>query len=84
LDFACTNAILQESSLGIHYNKGFDLLDYMANPEVFAVEDGYIPLNTKSGLGIEINEERLREGQKIGHDWSNPIWRNKDGSLAEW
>ncbi|MBT8305785.1 MAG: galactonate dehydratase [Maribacter sp.] len=84
LDFACTNAFLQESSLGIHYNKGFDLLDYMANPEVFAVEDGYIPLNTKSGLGIEINEERLREGQKIGHDWSNPIWRNKDGSLAEW
>ena len=84
LDFASSNAFIQESSLGIHYNKGFDLLDYMANPEIFKVEDGYIPLILKPGLGVEINEEKLREGQKIGHDWSNPIWRNEDGSFAEW
>jgi len=84
IDFASSNAFIQESSLGIHYNKGFDLLDYMANPEIFKVEDGYIPLIIKPGLGVEINEEKLREGQKIGHDWSNPIWRNEDGSFAEW
>ncbi len=84
MDFASPNAFIQESSLGIHYNKGFDLLDYMANPEIFKVEDGYIPLITKPGLGVEINEDKLREGQKIGHDWSNPIWRNVDGSFAEW
>ncbi len=84
MDFASSNAFIQESSLGIHYNKGFDLLDYMANPEIFKVEDGYIPLIIKPGLGVEINEEKLREGQKIGHDWSNPIWRNEDGSFAEW
>ena len=84
MDFASPNAFIQESSLGIHYNKGFDLLDYMANPEIFKVEDGYIPLIIKPGLGVEINEDKLREGQKIGHDWSNPIWRNVDGSFAEW
>lgn len=84
MDFASANAFIQESSLGIHYNKGFDLLDYMANPEIFKVEDGYLPLITKPGLGVEINEEKLREGQKIGHDWANPIWRNVDGSFAEW
>jgi len=84
IDFACSNAVIQESSLGIHYNKGFDLLDYVDNPEIFKVEDGYIPLITQTGLGVEINEEKLREGQKIGHDWSNPIWRNEDGSFAEW
>jgi len=84
MDFASSNAFIQESSLGIHYNKGFDLLDYMANPEIFKVEDGYIHLILKPGLGVEINEEKLREGQKIGHDWSNPIWRNEDGSFAEW
>jgi galactonate dehydratase len=84
MDFASSNAFIQESSLGIHYNKGFDLLDYMANPEIFKVEDGYIPLIIKPGLGVEINEDKLREGQKIGHDWSNPIWRNVDGSFAEW
>ncbi|MGB5498391.1 MAG: galactonate dehydratase [Maribacter sp.] len=84
IDFASTNAFIQESSLGIHYNKGFDLLDYMANPEIFEVQDGYIPLIKKPGLGVEINEEKLRAGQKIGHDWSNPVWRNVDGSFAEW
>jgi galactonate dehydratase len=84
IDFASSNAVIQESSLGIHYNEGYDLLDYMANPKVFNVVDGYIPLIQKPGLGIEINEEKLKEGQKIGHDWSNPIWRNEDGSFAEW
>ncbi|MGB5668432.1 MAG: galactonate dehydratase, partial [Maribacter sp.] len=84
IDFACANATIQESSLGIHYNKGFDLLDYLENPEVFKVNKGYIPLLLKPGLGVDINEEKLKEGQKIGHNWANPIWRNEDGSFAEW
>ncbi|CAZ94660.1 galactonate dehydratase [Zobellia galactanivorans] len=84
VDFNSINAVIQESSLGIHYNKGFDLLDYMDNPEVFDVKDGYIELLKKPGLGVEINEEKLREGQKIGHNWANPVWRNEDGSFAEW
>ena len=84
VDFASINAIIQESSIGIHYNQGFDLLDYMKNPEVFEVKDGYIDLLQKPGLGVEIDEEKLKEGQKIGHDWTNPIWRNVDGSLTEW
>ncbi|GAB4107889.1 galactonate dehydratase [Echinicola sediminis] len=84
VDFVSSNAIIQESSLGIHYNKGFDLLDYVLNPEVFDLEDGYIKLLDKPGLGIEMNEEKLLEGQKIGHNWANPIWRNADGSFAEW
>ena len=84
IDFASANAFIQESSLGIHYNKGFDLLDYMDNPEVFEVEDGFIPLLKKPGLGVDINEEKLKEAQKIGHNWANPIWRNEDGNFAEW
>ena len=70
--------------MGIHYNRGYDILDYVLNPEVFNVEDGSINLLTKPGLGIEINEEKLKEGQKIGHNWANPIWRNPDGNFAEW
>lgn len=84
IDFTSANAIIQESSIGIHYNKGFDLLDYVLNPEVFHVKDGYIDLFKKPGLGVEINEEKLKEGQKIGHHWSNPIWRTKDGNFSEW
>lgn len=84
LDFVSANACIQESSLGIHYNKGFDLLDYVLNPEDFEVKDGYINLFKKPGLGVEINEEKLKEGQKIGHNWSNPIWRGEDGNFTEW
>lgn len=84
LDFVSANACIQESSLGIHYNQGFDLLDYVSNPEDFEVKDGYIDLFKKPGLGVEINEEKLKEGQKIGHQWSNPIWRGADGNFTEW
>lgn len=84
LDFVSSNAVIQESSLGIHYNKGYDILDYVLNPEALEVEKGYIKLFEKPGLGIEINEDKLKEAQKIGHNWANPIWRNQDGNFAEW
>ena len=84
LDFACINAAIQESSIGIHYNQGFDLLDYVANPEIFAVTDGYIQLFQKPGLGVEIDEAAVKRAQQLGHQWTNPIWRLPDGSVAEW
>lgn len=84
LDFCTPNAFIQEQSLGIHYNQGSDLLDYLADPAVFRYEDGYVLRGDKPGLGIDINEEKVREMAKVGHQWRNPIWRNEDGSLSEW
>ncbi len=84
IDFACINAVIQESSIGIHYNQGYDLLDYVANPEVFDIKDGYIDIFTKPGLGVEINESALIKAEKVGHSWVNPVWRLEDGSVAEW
>ncbi|EAR02026.1 galactonate dehydratase [Maribacter sp. HTCC2170] len=84
IDFVSANAFIQESSLGIHYNQGYDLLDYVLNPEDFYLNDGYINVLTKPGLGVEINEDKLKKASKIGHDWTNPIWRNEDSSFAEW
>tara|TARA_R110002049_G_scaffold13280_6_gene57909 strand:+ start:11219 stop:12379 length:1161 start_codon:yes stop_codon:yes gene_type:complete len=84
VDFVSANAFIQENSIGIHYNQGFDLLDYVLNPEIFDIKDGYIELFQKPGLGVDMNEEKLREGQKIGHNWSNPIWRGPDGNFTEW
>lgn len=84
IDFASINAFIQESSIGIHYNQGFDLLDYLKNPEIFDLRDGYIQKPSLPGLGVQIDEDVLKEGLKIGHNWSNPIWRNVDGSFSEW
>lgn len=84
VDFASINAFIQETSMGIHYNEGADLLDYLADPDVFAVSDGYVERPTGPGLGIEIDEDRVREMAAVGHRWRNPIWRNPDGSITEW
>jgi galactonate dehydratase len=84
LDAVCHNAAIQEQSLGIHYNQGNDLLDYLTKPEVFRYEDGYVNIPDGPGLGIEVNEEYVRERARHGHCWRNPVWRHPDGSFAEW
>lgn len=82
---ACSyNAFIQEQSLGIHYNQGSDLLDYLADPSVFRYEDGYVAIPGGPGLGININEDKVKEMAARGHDWKNPVWRHRDGSIAEW
>ena len=84
VDFCSPNAFIQEQSAGIHYNAGYDLLNYLSNPEVFRWKDGECPLLTGSGLGVDVNEDYVREMAKSGHDWHNPIWRDADGVIAEW
>ena len=50
--------------MGIHYNTEgeMDLLDYLINPEVFDVdEEGHVSLLSGPGLGIRMNEEKIRQ-----------------------
>jgi galactonate dehydratase len=84
LDAGCYNAFIQEQSLGIHYNQGNDLLDYVKNPAVFAYADGFVTIPTGPGLGIEVDRDAVIERAAVGHRWRNPIWRHADGSFAEW
>lgn len=78
------NAIIQEQSLGIHYNQGCDILDYITDKSVFDYKDGYIEISDKPGLGISIDENVVMKNSQIEHNWKNPIWAHKDGSFAEW
>ncbi len=84
VDFVSWNAMLQEQSIGIHYNQGADLLDYVVNKQDFECVDGYIAALPGPGLGVEIDEERLRAASKNPPQWRNPLWRHADGSVAEW
>lgn len=84
VDFVSYNAVIQEQSMGIHYNQGAELLDYVINKDDFAITDGYIKPLSKPGLGVEIDEDFVKEMAKEGCDWKNPIWRHEDGSIAEW
>ncbi len=84
LDATTPNVFIQEQSLEIHYNQGNDLLDYLSDPTVFHYVDGYATLPTLPGLGISVNEQAVREAAARGHNWRNPVWRNDDGTVAEW
>lgn len=84
VDVCTPNVFIQEQSLGIHYNQGSDLLDYLADTKVFEYDNGFIEIPKGPGLGIQVNEEKVKEMDAIGHSWKNPVWRNYDGTVAEW
>ena len=84
VDFIAHNAVLQEQSMGIHYNQGAELLDYVRNKDDFRIEQGYIAPLPQPGLGVDIDEEAVVAASKRAGDWRNPIWRHDDGSMAEW
>lgn len=84
IDVCSPNVFIQEQSLGIHYNKGFDLLDFVNNKEIFQYKDGFVDIPTKPGLGLEINEDKVKEVSAEGLYWTNPNWKNYDGTKAEW
>ena len=84
VDATCYNAVIQEQSISIHYNVGKNVLDYVTNQEDFRFVDGRVALPTKPGLGVEVNKELVLEEAKTPHQWKNPVWRHKDGSVAEW
>lgn len=84
VDATCHNAFIQEQSLGIHYNTGNDLLDYLEDASVFKYENGFVNIPSGVGLGININEAFVREMSKVGNNWKNPVWYHDDGSVAEW
>ncbi|MFL6074991.1 MAG: galactonate dehydratase [Mycobacteriales bacterium] len=82
--FAVPNFLIQEQSLGIHYNRGNDLLDYLVDPAPFRFVDGQVARPLGPGLGIEVDEAAVRRAAEVGHRWRNPVWRHADGSFAEW
>ncbi|RPA74022.1 mandelate racemase/muconate lactonizing enzyme family protein [Ascobolus immersus RN42] len=72
VDCNIANFAIQEMSVGIHYNtvsslynskESYDILSYIKKEshDVFKVVDGYVARPTGPGLGIEIDEEKIRE-----------------------
>ncbi len=82
---ACSyNAFIQEQSMGIHYNEFHGPLDYIQNPETYTFRDGRVDIPKLPGLGVEVNKELVLEENRTPHEWKNPVWRHRDGSVAEW
>jgi galactonate dehydratase len=84
VDICTPNVFIQEQSLGIHYNATSDLLDYLTDKSVFVYKDGSVGVPAGPGLGVTVDEGKVRAAAEIGHKWRNPVWRNEDGTVAEW
>ena len=82
VDAVSQTAVIQESSLGIHYNEGADIPDYVSDDSSFDIEDGFLMIPDDPGLGISLDEKTLRTTPEP--DWHNPVWHYEDGSVAEW
>lgn len=51
--------------------------------EPFKAENGYIILPDGPGLGIELDDEAIKE--KTGHNWRSPeTYQESDGSVIDW
>lgn len=84
VDAVSYNAAIQEQSIGIHYNVGKSVLDYVKNQEDFRFTDGFVELPRLPGLGVEVDKALVMEENLHPHNWKNPVWRHEDGSVAEW
>lgn len=85
VDAVAANFVIQEMSLGIHYNAGNqDLNSYTHNPEVWRVSEGYVELMGGPGLGIEIDEEMVGRLSKDAKVWTGPGFIGPGGEIREW
>ena len=84
VDAVSYNAFIQEQSIGIHYNVGKSVLDYVNNKKDFEFKNGFVDFPVKAGLGVDVNKALIEAENKTPHHWKNPVWRHADGSIAEW
>jgi len=84
VDLATSNVLIQEQGLGPGEDLDPPLRDYLVDRSVSRAENGSLRPPTGPGLGIEVDEGEVRRLAADPHRWRNPIWRHRDGSLAEW
>ena len=75
-------------SVGIHYNTETgeqDIHSYVKDASVFAVKDGYVDAPKGPGLGIDVDEEAIREASKNAKPWDKGgKFFGPDGAVREW
>ena len=81
------NFVIQEMSLGMHYNVeagDIDLQSYLVDQTVFNISDGFVQAPCGAGLGIEINEEMVRKISQETEPWLSKEFYGPDGGIREW
>lgn len=84
VDAIAPTAAIQEQSSEIHYNKGGDVLDYLAEPAPLTIADGHLSIPDAPGLGISLDLATIEERSVADIGWRNPIWEDDTGAFTEW
>jgi galactonate dehydratase len=84
LDFCTPNAFIQEQGLDVHTRRSPGPFDLLTADGGFDYADGFVLRSNRPGLGIEVDEQRVRAAAAIGHRWRSPVWRTEDGAVTEW
>jgi galactonate dehydratase len=89
VDWCAGNVVIQEQSLGLHYNLGYaglpegEMFDYLSDAAPLTPRDGHLTRQAGPGLGVNIDESAVRN--RAGQwELPDPVWRLPDGRLAEW
>ncbi|KAI9046350.1 D-galactonate dehydratase [Aspergillus affinis] len=78
------NFVIQEMSLGMHYNVeagDIDLNSYLVDKSVFDIAEGFVKAPSGVGLGIEIDEELVRAISKETEPWAPKEFYGPDGAI---
>ena len=78
------NLLFQDHGFKIQPEQGETPQTYLDDPSVFDLVDGYVEPLDGPGLGITVREEAVREMSEIDIDWTGPLFRHPDGSIAGW
>jgi galactonate dehydratase len=78
------NLFFQDHGSRIQPEQGGTPHTYLEDPSVFHTDDGYVEPLDDPGLGITISEETVREMSETDIDWTGPLFRHPDGSIAGW
>lgn len=84
---ATPNFVIQELSVGIHYNVeagGYIIDNDVKDKNVWDVKEGYIEGLHGVGLRIEVDEAEVREVAKTAAQWMVIGFTGLDGGIREW
>lgn len=73
------SALIQEQTL--YHTDGWER--YVEDPTPLRHEDGYLKLPTGPGLGIEVDEDAVRECHGRDLDYSRPVYEYADGGVGD-
>lgn len=83
VDLAIDNVLIQECQLDIHDPRAQWWSELVVG-EPFRFEGGWVRAPHAPGLGIEIDEDRVRAAARCPDEGRSPVWSLPDGSYAEW